>query len=377
MRPAPHAPPPHSGTWTPRPWLQTRRPGKVIWSTPASRQPLGLANHLAEAGRGSEGGAGDPRGLTEGWGCSWGSRIQDLCRGLSRSRKAHPSPGPLPLAPARAPRRLAGAGEKGDSAPKCDRRRQRRTARASRDPAPPPARALLRLSPGRGLETPARGAQPGIPPKPAFRLSPPAGACPTLAGLPGLCEAPPPRNPAGPGKSSGPKRERPRGIRKMRGGAPPSAETAMPVGRGVLSGMVGRQGPGGLQQPAIQVGRAGASHLPQSLVGRQAGSGCGPGGQAGETGPLGKSLPCSVCGRTFPSPCHCPPGHRPLLGERPFCVDPSPPCSPGPTPHTASQLRQRLSSSPAQAGPRLMGFSSALSMVPPFSHHHDQCPHLP
>lgn len=168
----------------------------------------------------------------------------------------------------------------------------------------------------------------------------------------------------------------------------------MPARRGVLSGMVGRQGPGGLQQPAIQAGLAGASQCQAETVpptrhgagwaraltlAAAQGRGRPPpphpweGGQAGETGPLGDLCPV-VC-VAEPSPLPSLPSRPPPAAGGKACL-----CGPFssllPRPHTPHHTEPRspvgmeapaLAPSPAAHSPGLL---LLLSTVPPFRHHH-------
>lgn len=166
----------------------------------------------------------------------------------------------------------------------------------------------------------------------------------------------------------------------------------MPARRGVLSGMVGRQGPGGLQQPAIQAGLVGASQCQAETVpptrrgagwaraltlAAAQGRGRPPpphpweGGAGGRDRPLGRSLPCSVCGRTFPSPVTAVQAPSRCWGKglsvwalqlpAPQAPHHTEPRSPVGTEAPA------LAPSPAAHSPGLL---LLLSTVPPFGHHH-------
>lgn len=154
----------------------------------------------------------------------------------------------------------------------------------------------------------------------------------------------------------------------------------MPARRGVLSGMVGRQGPGGLQQPAIQAGLAGASQCQAETVpptrrgagwaraltlAAAQGRGRPPpphpweGGQAGETGPLGDLCPVACVAEPSPLP-SLPSRPPPAAGGKACLCGPFSSLLPRPhtTPSLAAPSAGKRQPSPPPPQPTARGFSS-------------------
>lgn len=168
----------------------------------------------------------------------------------------------------------------------------------------------------------------------------------------------------------------------------------MPARRGVLSGMVGRQGPGGLQQPVIQAGLAGASQCQAETVpptrrgagwaraltlAAAQGRGRPPpphpweGGQAGETGPLGDLCPVACVAE--PSPLPSLPSRPPPAAGGKACL-----CGPFssllPRPHTTPASARKRQPSPPPPQPTA-GASPPSVHGPSLRPSPSRCPRLP